>query len=194
MVLTDKQIRELAQSCQLISPFEEQNLQSESYDVTLGNQIAVQKKEIRCLDIADPKIDASYSQSEMDADGYVISPKEYVLVSLQEHITLPENLTAHLRPKTSFTRLGLIVSGQHCNSTYSGVLWVGLFNATNYPIRIHKGFSIAQIVFEQLVDIPSPDKQYKSKKNAHYQGEDGEFRGAKFDAALLDDIWSNLLK
>ena len=73
-----------------------------------------------------------------------------MLVSLGETIKVPNNLTVHLRPKTRYTRLGLIVSDQHCNSTYTGHLRIGLFNATEYPIRIHTGFAIAQLVFEEM--------------------------------------------
>ena len=36
MVLTDKKIRELVKKEELIVPFNESNLQSESYDVTIG--------------------------------------------------------------------------------------------------------------------------------------------------------------
>ena len=52
MILTDKKIRELAKENELITPFEEENLQSESYDVTIGTELTVMKKEIRCLDIS----------------------------------------------------------------------------------------------------------------------------------------------
>ena len=48
-----------------------------------------------------------------------------VLVSLCENICLPSNVTAHLRPKTRYTRLGLLVSDQHCNSTRSEERRVG---------------------------------------------------------------------
>ncbi len=87
-----------------------------------------------------------------------------VLVSLCENICLPSNVTAHLRPKTRYTRLGLLVSDQHCNSTYNGKLSIGLFNATEYPIRIRKGYTIAQLIFEELVSEPSENKQYENKK------------------------------
>ena len=39
MILTDKKIRELAKENELITPFEEENLQSESYDVTIGTEL-----------------------------------------------------------------------------------------------------------------------------------------------------------
>ena len=123
MILTDKKIKELAKESKLITPFEEENLQSESYDVTIGTELTVMKKAIRCLDISKQEdIDSAYQHIDFSSEGYIISPKEYVLVSLEEKIKLPDNLTAHVRPKTRYTRLGLIVGDQHCNSTYAGHL------------------------------------------------------------------------
>lgn len=189
MIITDKKIRQLAKENELIVPFDEKKLQSESYDVTIGDQIVTFSKEVHCLDIANQsEIDRIYVDENIEKDGYILSPKEYVLVSLEEKIKLPDNLSAHLRPKTRYTRLGLVVSAQHCNSSYAGHLRIGLFNATEYPIRIRPGFTIAQLVFEELDGIPSEDKLYRNKQNAHYQNENGKFRGAKFDDALLDKV------
>lgn len=194
MILTDKKIRELSRFEKLITPFKEDHLQSESYDVTIGTEIIVMKKEVYCLDISrQSDIDKIYQHIDISKDGYLISPKEYILVSLGETVRLPNNLTAHLRPKTRYTRLGLLVSGQHCNSTYAGHLRIGLFNATEYPIRIHTGYTIAQLVFEELNDIPSVEKSYENKHNAHYQNENGAFRGAKFDDGFLDSVWDKIL-
>ena len=124
---------------------------------------------------------------ELPASGYVLSPKEYVLVSLNENIALPESITAHIRPRTRFTRLGLLVSDQHCNSTYEGNLKLGLFNATDYAIKIFPGVRIAQIVFEELKSTPSSEKMYKNKVNAVYQNEQ-EFRGAVASKKLEDKV------
>lgn len=177
MILTDKDIRALCidnqpEGRKLISPFFEDALQSESYDLAIGDRIAVLKKEVRCIDVTNQKnIDSIYNEQQLPEKGYVISPKEYVLVSLQETISLPDNLTAHIRPRTRFTRLGLIVSDQHCNSTYEGNLKIGLFNATDYAIKIFPGVRVAQIVFEELKEKPSSEKQYRNKVTAAYQHE-----------------------
>ena len=194
MILTDKKIRQLVNANSLIVPFKEENLQSESYDVTLGDTIIGFKKEICCLDIADQNsIDGIYEEINIE-DGYTLSPKQYVLVSLAETINMPDNVCAHIRPKTRYTRLGLIVSDQHCNSTYSGHLRIGLYNATDYPIKIRTGCSIAQLIFEELEETPSEEKQYKNRTSAHYQNENGEFRGAKFTDEFLDKILEEILK
>lgn len=191
MILTDKEIRELCLDKKnrkdrggLIEPFSEDALQSEAYDLAIGTEIEVLKKDVRCLSLLEQEsIDSMYEEIDLAVSGYIISPKEYILVSLKEKVSLPDNITAHIRPRTRFTRLGLIVSDQHCNSTYSGKLRIGIFNATDYPIKIFPGIRIAQMVFEELKSKPSEEKMYKNKKNAVYQGEE-KFVGAKFSDEL----------
>lgn len=195
MLITDKKIRKLVEERQLIAPFSEELLQSESYDVTIGNKVVLfRKDEIQCLDIANQKdIDSIYQEVDISDDGYVVAPREYILVQINEKINLPDDISAHIRPKTRYTRLGLIVSGQHCNSSYAGTLRIGVFNATDYPIRIRTGYSIAQLVFEELNEIASEQKLYRIKEFAHYQNENGEFRGAKFDDVFLDKVMGEIL-
>ena len=143
--------------------------------------------------IEQSTIDGIYDEQDLSESGYVVSPKEYIMVQLAEKINLPDDVTAHIRAKTRYTRLGILVSDQHCNSTYEGVLSLGLFNATDYPIRIRKRFPIAQIVFEQLASVPSEDKKYKNKKNSHYHKEK-EFVGAKFDDELIENTMREILQ
>ena len=194
MVLTDKKIRELVKKEELIGPFNESNLQSESYDVTIGTEITELSKEIHCIDISKQEtVDNIYINIDISENGYIISPKQYLLVSLRETLKVPDDITVHLRPKTRYTRLGLLVTDQHCNSTYSGHLRIGLFNATEYPIHIYPDYTIAQLVFEELEEVPSSEKLYKNREDVHYQNENGAFRGAKFDDKFLDSIWDEML-
>lgn len=80
MILTDKNIRELCSNIsenRLIEPFSEDSLQSESYDLAIGDKIAVMKKEIRCLNIYDQEdIDDIYEEQPLPLTGYILSPKE----------------------------------------------------------------------------------------------------------------------
>lgn len=92
MILTDKEIRKLCVDIKgrkdkqaLIEPFSEQALQSESYDLAIGKDIAVLKKNIKCVDLNDQdSIDDMYKKINLLDSGYIISPKEYILVSLKE--------------------------------------------------------------------------------------------------------------
>lgn len=204
MILTDKDIRALCIGDKkkkklggMIAPFTEEALQSESYDLSIGNSIVTLGKEIRVVDITNQEeINSIYKEVILTKAGYVIFPKEYVLVTLKERIELPDNITAHIRPRTRFTRLGLLVSDQHCNSTYSGKLQIGLFNATECAIKIYPGTRIAQIVFEELKSKPSEEKLYKNKPDAIYQNEEKFIGGAATDEfnKTVNDALSFLLK
>lgn len=199
MILTDKDIRALCIGDKkkkipggMINPFSEEALQSESYDLSIGNSIVTLGKEIRVVDITNQaEIDSIYKEVVLTKAGYIIFPKEYVLVTLKEKIALPDNITAHIRPRTRFTRLGLLVSDQHCNSTYSGKLQIGLFNATECAIKIYPGTRIAQMVFEELKSKPSEEKLYKNKPDAIYQNEEKFIGGAatdEFNKAVNDAL------
>ena len=51
MILTDKEIRDLCEKNDMISPFEEEALQSESYDLSIGDKVYVVNQNIRELDL-----------------------------------------------------------------------------------------------------------------------------------------------
>ena len=181
MILTDKKIRDLCKKNDMISPFKEEALQSESYDLSIGDKVYIVNQNIRELDLEDKLLlENLYKEVKIEDNGFLINPKEYILVSLNETLNIPEKINAHIRPRTRFVRAGLYVSAQHCNSTYSGNLKIGIFNFLNIPIRIYKSKKICQIIFEELDEIPTDKKQYKNKENATYQNEK-EFIGPKLD-------------
>lgn len=184
MILSDREIRALcADRCEkkLITPFVEDRLQAASYDVTMSCEIWRFKKQVQTISLDDqPAIDAMYEAYDLtEKITYVLMPGEYVLVTLNEHICLPENIIAHIRSRTKFTRAGILITGQHCNPTYEGVLKIGLRNVSPNAIELKCGLQIGQLVFEQLASTPTAEKWYCNKQNAAYQGET-EFIGAKF--------------
>lgn len=68
--------------------------------MSIGNTLTIFKKEIRCLNLSDhSEIDDIYEEIDIPLSGYVLSPKEYVLVTLKERITIPEYITAHIHPR-----------------------------------------------------------------------------------------------
>lgn len=60
-------------------------------------------------------------------------------------------MAAHIRPRTKFSRLGLMVSEQYCNPGYSGILQLGILNASPNAIILTPGLGIAQAVFEEII-------------------------------------------
>lgn len=190
MILTDKDIKkELGKERDFISPFVDEHLHSASYDVTIN---AIVREIISYSDVVDladqDKIDAMYSSVDI-SDGFIIKPGQYILCTLNEKVTLPENVIARVMPRTRLTRMGLLIAGQFCNPTYSGVLQIGLQNVSPNNIKITKGIAVAQLVFEYLNGSPSEGKLYRNQKSAAYQNEI-DFIGAKFDNELTGDAKS----
>ena len=206
MILSDKEIRDMCINYNkynierpMIEEFSEERLQGASYDISMNNVIHRYKNDFRTINLNNQnEIDSIYDEVEISA-GCEIAPKEYILITLNERINLPNNIIAHIRPRTRFTRLGLILSDQHCNPTYSGRLQLGLFNATPYAIKICPDLKIGQFVFEELKSVPSESKWYKNSKDAIYNNED-KFIGAKISNEIklkadkvYKDILNNLL-
>ncbi len=197
MILCDRMIKEccLNSNAPLLDPFSEDQLQSASYDVSMSGNIAVLKRIGRAIDPTDKSDLADmYQEIEIGADGYLFSPGEYLLAELTEMVRLPSQMAAHIRPRTRFTRAGILVAGQHCNPTYAGKLYIGLHNAGPNPVLLWPGLKIAQLVFEELSD--EPDMLYANKKNAAFQNE-RSFRGARFGEAGWSEeqkkIYQNIL-
>ena len=186
MILNDIEIRKRCNDYKdyqmekpLISPFEEKRLQGASYDLTIGEEFIFYENSLNVVDLKDSTcMQLLYKKARIGNEGFLLMPSQYVLTTLNEILYVPKELTAHLRPKTRFIRLGLLMSGQHINPESICKLNIGMYNLTQNPIRIYPNISIAQIVFEEMINPPSQDKLYSSKKDANYSA-DIEFVGAK---------------
>lgn len=173
MILTDKMIKALVE-CEnpLIENYTENNLQAASYDLTASNSIQTFVRVQQPIRLNSKESIAQSNKEYVMEYGYKIMPGEYILVKTKESIHLPKNLTAHVRPRTSFTRLGLLLSDQHINPTFHGHLYLGMLNVTPNTIEIMPELGIGQIVFEELDGDVTPELLYENKKNAKYQHED----------------------
>ena len=183
MILSDKDIRILCTQPEnpLVSPFAESRLQGASYDVSMSNVIHVFNDAVQTVSLTDQStIDSIYKEVILtDTTPFILKPMEYILVTLKETICIPTNMIAHIRPRTKFTRLGIIISDQHCNPGYQGTLQIGLRNVSPNSIALTADIPIAQIIFEELKSEPSPEKIYSVKPDASYHNE-VSFLGAKF--------------
>lgn len=202
MILVDNQIKDRVynpnnyeevysnrEATPLIENFKVENLQSVSYDITITDKIRKFKDTFKKIQLNN-KEDINNSFEEIDISyGYNMRPNEYVLIQLNEYLNMPDDLTAHLRPRTTFIKLGLVLSCQHINPSYNGQLQLGLYNATPFVIEITPGLIIGQIIFEQLADKADEENLYYKKKNAKYQNEKG-FVGSK----IYDELDEKFIK
>ena len=189
MVLTDKDIlAEQDKSGKLISLFDEKKLGGTSYDLTLGSSVRELSAAAGVVYLShQSEIDSLYRERNI-SNGYILKPGQYVLCSVFETVSLPDDVIARIMPRTCFTRMGLLVANQFCNASYEGQLQLGLHNVSPNNISLAEGLSIAQIVFERLEEAPSDERLYRNDARAAYQGENSsDFRGATFGGEELSD-------
>lgn len=120
MVLSDKSIKELVKSQDLITPFDEGNLSSNSYDLTLD-----------------------------DSEELVLQPGESKLIVTKEFLNLPSDIVAKTISKSSFARCGVSIGdiGGWIDAGYRGQLTLLAVNYGDCVFRLRKTNQICQIVF-----------------------------------------------
>lgn len=183
----------------LIENFNIDRLQSVSYDVSISNKIMKFKDEFKTIYLDEKNDVESLFDEEDITRGYKLRPEEYILVRLNERLNMPNDLAGHIRPRTTFNKLGLIITSQHINPSYSGYLQIGIKNNTPNVVVLKPGLVIGQVVFETVDKEIREDLLYKNKKDSKYQNED-DFVGSKvYDEEttqkankLFDKIMNNL--
>ena len=148
MILSDGEIIGLHDSGKLgIDPFTVDNVQSASYDITLGDTFSV----IDCHSSVIIEPEKKYDYRTVKAYRYIIYPGQFVLATTREYIKLPNNLTAFVEGRSSWGRLGLFIQNAGwVDPGFEGEITLELFNANKCPIELEKGMRIGQLVFAKM--------------------------------------------
>jgi dCTP deaminase len=105
---------------------------------------------------------------------YVLKPGEFLLVSVLDRVTMPENVCAEIKDKSTWARRGLAVQNTIVEPGWEGYLTLELSNHGQEKLLLMVGQPIAQIVFNWL-DKPT-DRPYP--KDGKYQDQPPEPIGA----------------
>lgn len=150
-VLSDHSI--MAQSIEhgLIEPFSLPQLQPASYDLRLGD--------IRGW--------------SLEYEPRWIYPKEFILGSTQEVVSLPANIVGRLEGKSSIARNGIIIhTAGFVDPGFRGQLTLEITNLSDEAIPLSYGMLIAQIAFQWL-DEPANRPYGHPDLGSHYQDQHG---------------------
>lgn len=156
MILVDKDIKtRIQERKELIDPknFKESNLNGVSYDLT---------------------IDVIYDKDEQSHTIYELKPGETVFVKTEERLIIPHDILGRIAEKHSRMRQGMVVAGPHYQPGHNTYAFLCVENISENIIKLEKGTKIAQVMFEQLSDIP--DMPYDKQPAASFQNEE-KYRG-----------------
>lgn len=144
MILSGKEIRRRLGEDIHIEPFDEGQLNANSYDLKLHNELLMYEEVV--LDLKEPN---RYRRIEIPESGLVLSPNQIYLGRTVEH-TETHNLVPMIEGRSSLGRLGLFV---HVTAGFGDAGFRGYWTLEMFavqPIRIYPGIQICQIIYHAL--------------------------------------------
>lgn len=162
MYLTDKAIFQLVKNAGIVDPFNLDNLQPCSYDLTLGKTFLRMPETNDPLDPTVPDADRYIKDTLKDGQDFLIMPGEFVLATTVEEVNLPKDVAGQVQGKSSIGRLGLFIhNAGHIDPGFRGQITLELYNAGSRPIKLNYIERICQIVFTTTTG--SVSKPYSGK-------------------------------
>jgi dCTP deaminase len=158
MILSGHKIRSSLGANIVIDPFEDANLNPNSYNLTLHNELMTYEEVV--LDMAKPN---RVRRLIIPPEGLVLGPNQLYLGRTVER-TETHNLVPMIEGRSSIGRLGLFV---HVTAGFGDVGFCGYWTLEMFavqPVRIYPGVQICQIFYHE---ISGPVTEYCSEKYQH---------------------------
>ncbi|MCH8831061.1 MAG: dCTP deaminase [Planctomycetes bacterium] len=144
MILTGNEIRTRMGDDIVIDPFDEKQINPNSYNLRLHDELLVYEEIV--LDMRRPN---RYRRYTIPSDGFVLNPNQLYLGRTLER-TETHNLVPMLEGRSSIARLGLFV---HVTAGFGDVGFCGFWTLEMFavqPVRIYPGVQICQIFYHTL--------------------------------------------
>lgn len=157
---------------EIITPVDSKDINAASIDIHLGD-IILWEKPAHVAEIIDyqNRQPIPFQSYEMDDEGWVLDPGDFILAQSREVFNLPNWLSAEYKLKSSMARIGLEhMNAGWCDAGWNGsVLTLELKNMCNHhAIRIRPGDAIGQMIFFRHELVPT-EASYASK--GRYNGD-----------------------
>lgn len=163
MILTGPEIRSRLGTDIIIDPFDERQLNPNSYNLRLHDELLVYEEIV--LDMRRPN---RFRRYVIPPEGLVLQPRQLYLGRTVER-TETNNLVPMLEGRSSVGRLGLFV---HVTAGFGDVGFRGFWTLEMFavhPIRIYPGIPICQIFYHTLIGEVSEYTSNKYQNNSDIQ-------------------------
>lgn len=161
MILSGKKIKEQLGKEIIIEPYSEKQLNPNSYNLKLHNELLVYDEEV-----LDMKKENKASKIIIPEEGIVLQPRKLYLGRTMEY-TETDKYVPMLEGRSSVGRLGLFI---HVTAGFGDVGFKGYWTLEIFcvqPIRIYPGVEICQIYYHDI------DGEYDKYSSGKYQNNSG---------------------
>lgn len=158
MILSGQEIQARLQRDIVIDPFDERNLNPNSYNLTLHEELMTYEEVVLDMRAAN-----RVRRLTIPPEGFVLSPNQLYLGRTIER-TETHNLVPMIEGRSSIGRLGLFV---HVTAGFGDVGFCGFWTLEMFavqPVRIYAGVPICQIFYHELA---GEFTEYASDKYQH---------------------------
>jgi dCTP deaminase len=176
-VLSDRWIKEMVRTNNMISPFENKQvrdnkisygLSSYGYDARVSNEFKI------FTNINSEKIDPkNFKQNNFvskNGEECIIPPNSFVLSSTVEYFRIPNDVIVICLGKSTYARCGIIVNVTPLEPSWEGNVTLEFSNTTPLPAKIYANEGAAQFIF--LKGNEKPDITY-ADRNGKYMKQSG---------------------
>ena len=176
-VLSDKWIKEMVRTNNMISPFENKQvrgnrishgLSSFGYDARVSNEFKIFTNVNS--EIVDPKNFKLNNFISKKGDECIIPPNSFVLSSTVEYFRIPNDVMVICLGKSTYARCGIIVNVTPLEPSWEGNVTLEFSNTTPIPAKIYANEGAAQFIF--LKGNEKPDITY-ADRNGKYMKQSG---------------------
>ena len=176
-VLSDKWIKEMVRTNNMISPFENKQvrgnkisygLSSFGYDARVANEFKIFTNVNS--EIVDPKNFKLNNFISKKGDECIIPPNSFVLSSTVEYFKIPNDVMVICLGKSTYARCGIIVNVTPLEPSWEGNVTLEFSNTTPLPAKIYANEGAAQFIF--LKGNEKPDITY-ADRNGKYMKQSG---------------------
>jgi dCTP deaminase len=176
-VLSDKWIKEMVRTNNMISPFEDKQVRDNkiSYGLSSFGYDARVSSEFKIFtnvnsEIVDPKNFKLNNFISKKGDECIIPPNSFVLSSTVEYFRIPNDVMVICLGKSTYARCGIIVNVTPLEPSWEGNVTLEFSNSTPLPAKIYANEGAAQFIF--LKGNEKPDITY-ADRNGKYMKQSG---------------------
>jgi dCTP deaminase len=153
-IQSDKWIRNMAKSHEMINPFEKNQirdnkisygLSSYGYDARVSNEFKIFTNVNS--EVVDPK---NFKQSNFiskKVSECIIPPNSFVLASTVEYFKIPNDIMVICLGKSTYARCGIIVNVTPLEPGWEGYVTLEFSNTTPLPAKVYANEGAAQFIF-----------------------------------------------
>ncbi len=180
-IKSDKWIRRMVETYDMISPFEEQQVRHSNDGKTISHGTSSYGYDVRCAtefkiftninsSIVDPKNFSDANFVNVNAEVCIIPPNSFALARSVEYFKIPRNVLVICLGKSTYARCGIIVNVTPLEPEWEGHITLEFSNTTPLPAKIYANEGVAQLLF--LESDEECAVSYKDRRGK-YQGQRG---------------------